>query len=121
MTAIRIKAGPLETLGADEARAVPLPRGADRRPREALLVRGSDGRVRAYLNLCRHLPVPIDGGSRSYLTKDRQHLLCGTHGALYQRDDGKCIAGPCLHLQLIALPVEEEGGELYIVDAMPPP
>jgi nitrite reductase/ring-hydroxylating ferredoxin subunit len=121
MTAIRVNAGPLATLGADEARAVPLPRGADRRPREALLVRGSDGHVRAYLNLCRHLPVPIDGGSRNYLTKDRQHLLCGTHGALYQRDDGKCIAGPCLHLQLIALAIELIDGEIFIVDADPVP
>lgn len=95
-------------------KAVQLPRGSDGRPREALVLLGSDGEPRAYLNRCRHLPVPIDGGSKQYLTRDGEHLLCGTHGALYRRDDGVCIAGPCQKLALEKIPIVEENGVLYV-------
>jgi nitrite reductase/ring-hydroxylating ferredoxin subunit len=116
LTDIRVKVGPLSALDGGVVVAIPLARGADNRPREALVLRGSDGVVRAYLNLCRHLPVPIDGGSRSYLTRDGKHLLCGTHGALFRRDDGMCVAGPCLHLRLFALTLAEDAGELFVID-----
>jgi len=104
-------------LTGDVVKAVRLSRDAQGRPREALVLLGSDGAPRAYLNRCRHLPVPIDGGSKQYLTHGGEYLLCGTHGALYRRDDGVCIAGPCLQLALFTVPiVEAEDGSLEIVD-----
>lgn len=99
----------------DVVKAVALPRGADNRPREALVLLGKDGEPRAYLNRCRHLPVPIDGGSKQYLTRGGEYLLCGTHGALFRRDDGMCTAGPCLNLALEAIPILEENGVLYLL------
>lgn len=101
-------------LQGDVVKAVALPRGSDGRPREALVLLGSDGEPRAYLNRCRHLPIPIDGGSKRYLTQGGEHLLCGTHGAMFRRDDGVCIAGPCLKLALESIPIVEENGVLYI-------
>lgn len=115
MTRVRVQAGASADLTEGMVRAVHLPRGEDKRPREALIVLGSDGRPRAYLNRCRHLPIPIDSGSRRFLTLDRKHLLCGTHGALYRFDDGVCIQGPCMHLALEALAVEEQDGELFVL------
>lgn len=111
----RVKACLRSELDERKVVACPLPKGTDRRPREALLLLGSDGEPRAYLNRCRHLPIPIDSGSRQYLTQDGQHLLCGTHGALYRRDDGMCVAGPCLNLALETLPIENEGDELFVM------
>jgi nitrite reductase/ring-hydroxylating ferredoxin subunit len=113
---LRVRAGKLDELTPGTVWAVPLPGGPTRRPREALVLRGPDGAPRAYVNLCRHLPVPIDGGSKRYLAKGGEHLLCGTHGALFQLDDGRCVAGPCLHLALFALPCVEDDGTLYVVD-----
>ena len=94
---------------------VPLPPGHDKRPREALVLLGTDGEPRAYLNRCRHLPIPIDSGSRQFLTHDGRHLLCGTHGALYRLDDGLCIAGPCIHLTLEMLKIVETNGEIFLL------
>ena len=118
----------IRVLGCARAELVPgevvsvaLPRGASRRPREALVLLGSDGAPRCYLNECRHLPIPIDLGSKRYLTNDKRHLLCGTHGALYRLNDGVCVTGPCLSLALTTLPLIEEEGVLYVdVSALDP-
>jgi nitrite reductase/ring-hydroxylating ferredoxin subunit len=115
VTQIRVRACRRDELTAGVVVPVALPKGADKRPREALVLLDLEGKVRAYLNRCRHLPIPIDSGSRSFLTFDKQHLLCGTHGALYRLDDGVCIAGPCLYLALEALELEEADGELFVL------
>jgi nitrite reductase/ring-hydroxylating ferredoxin subunit len=115
MTRLQVRVGALNEIRAGEVLVVALPRGEDRRPREALVLLGSDGEPRAYLNRCRHLPIPLDAGSREFLTHDGEHLLCGTHGALYQRDDGVCVAGPCLHLALDKITIVEENGVLYLL------
>lgn len=116
---VRVRACARAELTRETVVPVALPRGADRRPREALVLLGADGSPRAYLNRCRHLPIPIDAGSRSFLTHDGEHLLCGTHGALYRRDDGMCVAGPCVHLALEPLTLVEEEGTLFVEIADP--
>lgn len=115
MTRLQVRACARGDLDDRKVHVVPLPLGHDKRPREALVLLGKDNEPRAYLNRCRHLPIPIDSGSRRFLTEDGEHLLCGTHGALYRRDDGVCIAGPCLHLALESLPVVEENGVLFVL------
>ena len=118
---IRVLACARAELVPGEVVSVALPKGASRRPREALVLLGSDGAPRCYLNECRHLPIPIDLGSKRYLTNDKRHLLCGTHGALYRLDDGVCVTGPCLSLALTTLPLIEEEGVLYVdVSALDP-
>lgn len=97
-----------------EVRVVALPRDQLGRPREALLVRDAGGCLRVYLNRCRHLPIPIDGGSREFLTSDGSHLRCGTHGALYRLDDGHCVSGPCEGQALHALPFEVVAGAVRV-------
>ncbi len=114
MTSIRVRACARAELSYEAVIPVPLPKGQSRRPREALVLLGEDGAPRAYLNRCRHLPIPLDCGSRSFLTADGKNLLCGTHGAQFRRDDGVCTTGPCLSLSLDALPLAEEDGELFI-------
>ncbi len=111
---IRVLACARSQLVPGEIVSVALPKGASRRPREALVLLGSDGQPRCYLNECRHLPIPIDLGSKRYLTSDKRHLLCGTHGALFRPDDGVCVSGPCLSLALTTLPLIEEDGVLYV-------
>ncbi len=85
------------------------------RPVEALVVRAPDGEPRAYRNLCQHIPVPLDGGSRSFLTDDGKHFRCGTHGALYRIEDGYCESGPCLGSYLRPLRLRREGEELVLL------
>jgi len=112
----RILVGPVDALGPGVVLAVALRRVAKGPPRQALVLRDASGRLRCYLNLCRHLPIPLDGGSRVYLSPDGAHLLCGTHGALYRLEDGVCVDGPCVGAALHRVPLEERDGQLYVVD-----
>jgi nitrite reductase/ring-hydroxylating ferredoxin subunit len=85
-------------------------------PVMALLVRDDAGNIVAYRNLCRHLPVPLDGGTGELLSDDGAHLVCGTHGATYRVGDGYCVDGPCEGLSLRRLYVRAEDGDLYVSD-----
>ncbi len=89
-------------------------------PIVALLLRDESGAIVAYRNLCRHLPVPLDGGTGELLSPDGAYLICGTHGALYRLHDGYCVDGPCEGLALHRLLVREHDGDLYVSDAAEP-
>lgn len=95
---------------------IPLSPGARGWPRSALLVRDSDGELRAYLNECKHLPVPLDSGSGAFVSKDGLYLLCNTHGALYRFDDGYCVSGPCAGSSLTRLSLKVDDGVCWIED-----
>jgi nitrite reductase/ring-hydroxylating ferredoxin subunit len=111
----RIAAGSLQALSAGQVRVLRLPKEASGIPREALLLRDQQGTPRAYLNRCKHLPIPLDAGGRRFLTDDATHLQCRTHGARYRLDDGHCVDGPCAGTALQQLPLELEGDELYVL------
>lgn len=83
-------------------------------PREALVLRDEDGTLRAFVNRCRHLPIPLDAGSREFLDRKRRYLVCNTHGAMYRLDDGVCERGPCVGERLETLRLEEREGSLYL-------
>ncbi len=112
MVAVRVCRTDALTRGV--VRSVPLGTDESGLPIVALLLRDEDGHIRAYRNLCRHLPVPLDGGTGAFLTSDGTHLLCGTHGATYRLRDGLCIDGPCEGLGLLRLPCEERHGVVYV-------
>jgi nitrite reductase/ring-hydroxylating ferredoxin subunit len=103
-----------EELGAGVVRTAQLGHDSDGRPIQALLLRDESGAIVAYRNLCRHLPVPLDGGTGELLSEDGMHLLCGTHGAIYRLHDGYCVDGPCEGMALEPLTVRADGGDLYV-------
>ncbi len=110
MTAVWVRAAPLEALAGGVVHVAPMPADARGLPREALVMRDELGGVRAYLNRCEHLPNPLDGGSREFLDSTGTLLRCGTHGALFRREDGLCIEGPCRGRSLAALPFRVHDG-----------
>ena len=63
------------------------------------------GELRAYVNSCRHMVTPLDFVRYQFFTEDGRHLICLTHGALYEPDTGLCVDGPCKGLSLHPLPL----------------
>lgn len=74
------------------------------------------GRVHAYLNRCGHVPVELDWQQGEFFDSSRLYLVCATHGALYHPASGVCLAGRCDGRGLVALPVEEHDGQLFLIE-----
>ena len=72
------------------------------------------GSFHAYVNRCRHMTRPLDFIRDQFLSEDRRHLMCYTHGALYEFATGFCIAGPCKGESLYRLPVRIDRGEIMV-------
>jgi len=74
------------------------------------------GRAHAYLNRCGHVPVELDWQPGEFFDVARIYLVCATHGALYDPASGKCLGGRCNGRGLVALPVEERDGQLFLIE-----
>jgi nitrite reductase/ring-hydroxylating ferredoxin subunit len=72
------------------------------------------GRVYAYRNSCPHTGVTLDWLPDQFLNEERSLIQCSTHAALFQIDDGLCIAGPCAGARLSAVPVVVIDGSVRI-------
>jgi nitrite reductase/ring-hydroxylating ferredoxin subunit len=59
-----------------------------------LAVRDRNG-VHVFLNRCPHLGVPLQWQDNRFLDEDGAFIRCASHGALFERDTGLCIQGPC--------------------------
>ena len=80
----------------------------DGKPRMLLAVRrGKD--VFVYINSCPHLGVPLDFHAGQFLSQDQKYIICSTHGALFEIEDGLCVSGPCrkAYLKPVMVSVEE--------------
>jgi nitrite reductase/ring-hydroxylating ferredoxin subunit len=67
------------------------------------------GRLFAYVNRCRHIPMTMDWVDNQFLTEDGRYILCATHGAAYEPETGECIFGPPCGKILDRVPLTIEG------------
>jgi nitrite reductase/ring-hydroxylating ferredoxin subunit len=91
------------------ATVVPIPEGTP--PRRSLLVVDTPAGLRGYWNVCRHVPIPLDGGMGTL--PPGPELVCVTHGAAYRAEDGVCTRGPCVGKALEPVRVWVEDGALF--------
>jgi nitrite reductase/ring-hydroxylating ferredoxin subunit len=73
-----------------------------------------DNKPHAYINQCAHLPVELDWNEGEFYTRDKDFLICATHGAQYEPDTGYCVYGPCKGKRLQSLPVTEKDDQVII-------
>jgi len=81
-------------------------------PLRGFVVRVRD-EVRAYVNRCPHARHPLNLRPHDFLTADRTLILCHSHGALFEKESGYCVAGPCAGRSLTQLPITIDSG--YVV------
>jgi nitrite reductase/ring-hydroxylating ferredoxin subunit len=87
----------------------------DEWPLRGFLVRVGDA-VHAYLNRCPHAGRPLNFMPGQFLTPDRELLQCHAHGALFEKDTGLCIAGPCVDESLRRIAVQLTEGEVRLAE-----
>jgi len=85
-------------------------------PRPAFVVR-FEGKPRAYLNQCGHVPVELDWQAGQFFDYTRLYLVCSTHGALYDPASGRCVGGRCAGRGLMRLDVNERDGNIYLMES----
>jgi len=75
------------------------------------------GRAVAYLNRCAHKLVELDWQEGEFFDAEHRHLVCATHGALYDPASGVCVGGPCRGAALKAVPVREANGAVWLAES----
>ncbi|MEW6307018.1 MAG: Rieske 2Fe-2S domain-containing protein, partial [Verrucomicrobiota bacterium] len=71
------------------------------------------GKIVAYENVCRHLPLTLDYDDNRFFASDGKHFVCQTHGAVYEPLSGLCVRGPCEGVNLKPLKVVVEDGVMW--------
>ena len=85
------------------------------RPQEGFVGRFK-GKLFAYENTCRHIPLTLDYGDNRFFDSKGETLICQTHGAVYEPDTGLCTRGPCAGASLFALEIIEEAGVVWFIE-----
>lgn len=71
--------------------------------------------VVAYQNYCMHVGHALNWKPHKFLTGDGKHIICAAHGAMYEIDNGLCVAGPCPGKKLRPLPLEVRDGVVVVL------
>ncbi len=84
--------------------------------REIFVVR-EDGQAFGYVNSCPHLGTPLNWDGDRFISDDSGLILCATHGALFEIEDGACVSGPCEGQALEAAPVAVDAvGRVVLIE-----
>lgn len=70
--------------------------------------------VRAFVNQCPHLGVPLNWKPDTFLDPEGQIIVCAMHGATFGIDDGLCDGGPCKGRSLRPLAVSLRNGSVAV-------
>jgi nitrite reductase/ring-hydroxylating ferredoxin subunit len=67
-----------------------------------------------YENACPHIGVPLNWAPDRFLDAKGEHIVCGTHGALFRIADGVCTKGPCIGEAIAPIPFRIEDGVVLV-------
>jgi nitrite reductase/ring-hydroxylating ferredoxin subunit len=84
-------------------------------PLRGLVVRLRD-KVHGFINRCPHAGHPLNLRPHRFLTADASLILCSSHGALFEKETGYCIAGPCAGQRLLPVALKVESGFVMLAD-----
>lgn len=100
-----------EDLADGESQGVMLPSEAG--GGEGFVVRQGD-EIFAYINRCPHTGAPLDWSPHQFLNADGSYIICAMHGALFEIESGRCVAGPCVNQFLHKLEIKVVEGRVLL-------
>lgn len=107
----------LDDLGTSGTRGFSM--GAGDWPLRGFVVRVND-QVRGFINSCPHAHHPLNFKPHQFLTADGSLILCASHGALFEKLTGYCVAGPCAGQSLRTVPLEVTDGYVMLAQGAGP-
>jgi nitrite reductase/ring-hydroxylating ferredoxin subunit len=81
---------------------------------ESLILHRRGDRVRAWLNVCPHAGRRLDWAPGRFLVGKDGLLVCAAHGASFELEQGRCVAGPCRGDSLRAIAVTVQDGQVLL-------
>ena len=75
------------------------------------------GEIHLYWNRCPHLGTPLEWEEDRFLDPDGALIICSTHGALFEIEGGRCLAGPCKGKHLKAIPFILDNGIVMVEES----
>ena len=81
---------------------------------ESLILFRDGDAVRAWRNICPHAGRRLDWAPGQFLRAKDGSLVCAVHGASFELEAGRCIAGPCRGDRLRAVAVRCVDGEVRL-------
>lgn len=82
-------------------------------PVRGFLVRSGDA-IHAYVNRCPHAGRQLNYMPDRFLSRDGTLIQCVAHGALFEKETGECVAGPCVGDRLRRIPVRVAGAAVLL-------
>ena len=70
----------------------------------SIFVVRKDELVRAFVNECPHTGVQLNWSPDDFTSEDGSLIICSTHGALFELENGYCSFGPCIGENLEQIP-----------------
>jgi len=86
-------------------------------PLRGFVVRSGDA-VRGYVNRCPHAGHPLNLLPQRFLTADGALIVCASHGALFEKATGYCVAGPCVGRSLTPVALEVRCGFVLLAESV---
>ena len=83
---------------------------------DSVLVVHYQGEVRAYRNLCVHMPRALDCEGSQVFDQAQGYLRCSMHGIVYSPEDGESLSDICRGKKLTAVRVREIEQHIYLDD-----
>ncbi len=80
-----------------------------------IFVQRKGDKIFAFVNVCPHAGTPLNMEEGAFMERTGKYLVCHTHGALFQLDDGLCVAGPCNGARLQSVDIKVENGIIKVV------
>jgi nitrite reductase/ring-hydroxylating ferredoxin subunit len=80
----------------------------------SVLLHRQGNSVRAYLNICPHFSLPLNGKQGRFLLVGSAHIMCAWHCAVFKLEDGRCTSGPAWGMSLERIPVRVQRERVYI-------
>ncbi len=84
-------------------------------PLRGLLV-SAGPKILGYVNHCPHAGHPLDLVPGRFLSAGGSLILCSSHGALFEKASGYCVAGPCAGKALTPVPLRIDSGFVMLAD-----
>lgn len=89
--------------------------GVERNGVEYVVVRApGETKPKVYYNSCPHLGIALEVREHEFLDVGQEFIVCANHGAIFQIEDGMCIAGPCKNQSLKPAPHTVDKGSVFL-------